>query len=234
MFRNYRLGLGATLIALALGGCAAGGSGVAVSSSKAGAGNGPAAPAAAGSASGVSVGTQSTAAPPAEGQPSSLGASGSADSGPVGNTCRADQLKLLVTSIQLNETKGGVAYLVFENTSTSTCTMIGYPGVDFLDDGVALGESTTRDSGALSNPVRQITLVPGDPSRDESTSAISWSNTGSNCRTATAVQAIAPNDTSSLSAGIDDQADGLVKSFQVCSSAITVEAAVVGYAGPNN
>ena len=48
--------------------------------------------------------------------------------------------------------------LVFHNSSSSTCTLYGYPGVSFLDSaGAQIGPPAER---ATSAPVKLITLVP--------------------------------------------------------------------------
>ena len=49
--------------------------------------------------------------------------------------------------------------LVFHNSSSSTCTLYGYPGVSFLDSaGAQIGPPAER---ATSAPMKLITLVPG-------------------------------------------------------------------------
>lgn len=77
--------------------------------------------------------------------------------------CRTDQLSVKIGG------KGGAAAmhsyfaLVFTNTSSTPCTMQGYPGVSFTDgpDGDPIGKPADRDHSSTAAPVAVVRLDPG-------------------------------------------------------------------------
>jgi Protein of unknown function (DUF4232) len=76
----------------------------------------------------------------------------------AGTRCLNAQLKV---SLGNSSPGAGQIYtsLVFTNTGTTSCTLVGHPGVSYVagDDGHQVGTSAKRDTGTI----RTVTLAPG-------------------------------------------------------------------------
>ena len=124
-----------------------------------------------------------------------------ATSGP--SLCRAAALRLTFLGIQGATGHGELGFAV-HNTSGSTCTTDGYPGIQFTGEGGALlptvTHRTTNDFFGHS-PLAAVVLAPGATAsfRLGVTHGISSS---AGCTTAHGVRVIPPDDTGALSVSI--------------------------------
>jgi len=87
------------------------------------------------------------------------------------------------------------------NSSPSTCTTYGWPGVQFLSStGAALPTDATRTSSDMlgSTPATDITLAPGQEASFRLIASDFSSGTTTSCANATDLQIIAPNDSATL------------------------------------
>lgn len=173
--RTGALALAAAVAALALSACSAGsggsggssssttpnGSASSPASSTAGSGTGSGSGTGGGSGSGATgggtsgTGTSGTGTSGTGG--SGTGTSGTGTSAAGSSECATSQLSVA----QVNPSVGAGQYystLVFTNTSSSSCTMTGYPGVSYVvANGVQSGNPAVRAGGAGST----VTLAPG-------------------------------------------------------------------------
>jgi Protein of unknown function (DUF4232) len=96
--------------------------------------------------------------PPATSTPTSTPTPTPTPTRPVaGRPCRSSHLRL---SLGIGQGTAGTTYqvVVLTNTGTVSCTLLGYPGVSFVDSaGATLGLPASRDPGH----VRTITLAVG-------------------------------------------------------------------------
>jgi hypothetical protein len=86
------------------------------------------------------------------------------------------------------------------NTGSSACSVVGYPGVQFLDrDGAALPTNPTHTTDDFfgHTAVHLLTVAPGQ-SVSFRLGVTHGVGSGTGCTTAYAVQVIAPNDTATL------------------------------------
>lgn len=221
--RTNTIGLcfGAGLAAIALAGCSSAGttSAAAQSTATAAAAGGTTTTAASGA-------TGSTAASSTNG--GSGGGSSQTGSSTNSDACTTSDLSLQVfEGPQDGSGKIGV-YIVLANTSHSTCTTYGYPGVDFYLGTTDLHEQTTRTTG--SGSATTVTLPPGG----QATSYFTYPS-GPVCDAAAdTVQVIPPNQTTALRASIDyvGGTSGS-KQFDVCDGNIDVGPFQAGYDGPH-
>jgi hypothetical protein len=107
------------------------------------------------SSSSTSSASPSTSTPPSS--------SSSSSSTTASSRCRSSRLSATVG--HPNGAAGSVGYVVvLQNTSTSTCTLYGYPGMQLLDaSGAALPTHVARGTAATVPPVAEhtVTLAPG-------------------------------------------------------------------------
>jgi len=164
--RAGALALTAAAAALALSACSAGSGGSGGSSTSStpnGAASAPASSTAgsgttgSGTTGGGTSGTGTSAAGTSGTGTSGGGTSGTGTTGAGGSECATSQLSVA----QVNPSVGAGQYystLVFTNTSSSSCTMAGYPGVSYVvANGVQSGNPAVRTGGAGST----VTLAPG-------------------------------------------------------------------------
>jgi hypothetical protein len=139
------------------------------------------------------------------GLPAGGGSSGGSSSG--ASPCKAATLALSFLGGQ-GATGHGELGFALRNTGASSCSTVGYPGVQFLDGGGdALPTTpmhTTNDFFGHTS-LRVLTVAPG-----QSVSfrlGVTHSPTaGQSCTTADALQVIAPNDTATLRVDLSDGA----------------------------
>ena len=117
------------------------------------------------------------------------------------NLCRAAALQLSFLGGQ-GATGHGLLGFALRNVSASTCHTYGYPGILFLDrSGGSLPTTTMRTTHDYfgTAPLRSLTVAPGQTVSFRigvTHFGPSGSNTG--CTTASGLQVIPPNDTSTL------------------------------------
>ncbi len=145
-----------------------------------------------------------TGAPPSNGGvPVSGGTGTSAGGGPP--PCRAAGLSLSSLG-QQGATGHGELGFALRNTGSSSCSTIGYPGIQFLDrSGAALPTVPTHTTHDFfgSAPLRGLVVGAGQTVsfRLGVTHGI---GSGAGCTTAYGLQVIPPNDTASLRVTIPD------------------------------
>jgi len=158
--RTAALGVTAAAAALALAACTGSSGSTGGTAPSSGSGSTSSAPASSstGSGSGGSGTSTSGTGTSATGT-SATGASataGSAGAG-AGSACATSQLSVA----QVNPSVGAGQYystLVFTNTSGTSCTLVGYPGVSYVvANGVQSGNPAVRSGGAAT----PVTLAPG-------------------------------------------------------------------------
>ncbi|XVU26485.1 DUF4232 domain-containing protein [Actinoplanes sp. CA-054009] len=106
------------------------------------------------------TGTAGTTTAPAPTATRSSGTSGTSGSSGV-RSCLSKNLKITVVADQGGGSAGHTTEaIVFANTSGSTCTLYGYPGVSFVagDQGKQVGSAFTRTPGDK----QTLRLQPGD------------------------------------------------------------------------
>jgi Protein of unknown function (DUF4232) len=99
----------------------------------------------------------SAASSPTAAAPASPSASASA----AATGCASSALKASVNVTQVGAAAGSFYYpIVFTNTSNTSCTMFGYPGVSFAasDGGARIGRAARREPAP---PPSMVTLAPG-------------------------------------------------------------------------
>jgi hypothetical protein len=149
------------------------------------------------SASASSTSTASTTSAPATSTTSATGAGGAGVAGPAG--CRASGLALTYLG-GLGATGHGELGFALRNTSQSSCSTGGYPGIQFLDQaGGALPTTPTHTTsdffGTL--PLAPLTVAPGSTFSFR-LGVSHGGGTGTGCTTAYGLQVIPPNDTATL------------------------------------
>jgi hypothetical protein len=115
--------------------------------------------------------------------------------------------------------------LAFTNVSHSSCTLRGYPNVDFLRGGIR-GPLSAPDSFAPSPRVADVRLAPGEVATAEITFTANGADNphGSRCDQVIAVRVYAPGSTKALTAGAHDVAGHRIPSFYVCGHGVVVHA----------
>lgn len=129
------------------------------------------------------------------------GAGGASVGGPA--PCRAAGLTLTYLGGQ-GATGHGELGFALRNTSGTSCSTGGYPGVEFLDQaGGALATSPTHTTtdffGSL--PLKELTIAPGQ-SFSFRLGVSHGGGSSAACTTAYGLQVIAPNDTATLHVSI--------------------------------
>jgi hypothetical protein len=161
--------------------------------------------------------------------------------------CAVGALRLQVTALTSAGTAGGSAdslgaanlrryapsvgtrtqqlTLTFTNVSRLTCTLRGYPSVDFLRGGVR-GPLSAPDTFAASPSVVDVDLSPGATATAEITFIANGRNNpqGSRCEQVIAVRVYAPGSTRALSSTVRDTSGHRLPSFYVCGHRVVVQA----------
>jgi hypothetical protein len=132
------------------------------------------------------------------------GATTTTTTGAASGECVAADLR--PSFLGTNGAAGTIAVgFALTNSSGSTCTTYGWPGVQFLSStGVALPTDATRTSSDMlgSTPAADITLAPGQEASFRLIASDFSSGTTTSCANATDLQIIAPNDSATLKVAI--------------------------------
>lgn len=144
-----------------------------------------------------------TTSPPSTATTGTTATSASATTVPSNHECGSGQLTAGLSGAQ--GTAGTVYYqLTFTNSSSTTCTMQGYPGVSFVTGsaGQQLGAPAARITGSA--PV--VTLAPGHTAT-ATLGIVEASNFGSSCQLANVdgLRVYPPNNTAALFVAHSDQ-----------------------------
>jgi Protein of unknown function (DUF4232) len=145
--------------------------------------------------------TTSSASTTAASATSGAGAGGASVAGP--GECKASGLSLTYLGGQ-GATGHGELGFALRNTTQSSCTTGGYPGIQFLDrSGGALPTTPTHTTsdffGTL--PLKPVAVAPGS-SFSFRLGVSHGGGTGAGCTTTYGLQVIPPNDTATLRVGI--------------------------------
>ncbi len=104
--------------------------------------------------------TAASSATPVPSKPSSAPAS-TASTAPAGPIDGPDGCRTAVLKIEALRASGAAghqyAFLQFTNTSTRTCSLTGYPGVQLVKAGKPIGQPAVRSG----KPIRKVQLAPG-------------------------------------------------------------------------
>ncbi len=145
--------------------------------------------------------TTSTAASTPPSTASAGGAGGASVAGP--GECRASGLALRYLGGQ-GATGHGELGFALSNTTSSSCSTGGYPGIQFLDSsGRALPTTPTHTTSDFFGtvPLAPVTVKPGD-SFSFRLGVSHGGGSASGCVTARGLQVIPPNDTATLRVSI--------------------------------
>jgi hypothetical protein len=194
----------------ALAGCSSG-----TTPASAAAGTSPAAAASTAAASAPAAASTSVSAASAASAGTKASASGTA--------CRTSDLSLQVIQGAQEQSSPGGFYLQLANVSSSTCTLYGFPGVDLVgSDGTALGmKDVWSDQLAMSGGEKVQTLAPGAASAAFVTYAVKPAAQTTGDPRAVEVRVIPPNQTTALTAKIDNLYQGDIQ-LPVVSKTLTV------------
>ncbi len=154
-------------------------------------------------ASGQPAATSSQTGSGGVGLPSASGSTTTAAARP----CAAPSLELSFLG-QQGATGHGELGFALRNTGSSSCSTLGYPGVQFLDrSGAALPTVPTHTTSDFfgHTQLRALTLAAGQ-SASFRLGVTHGAGSSAGCTTADALQAIAPNDTATLRVAIPDGA----------------------------
>ena len=199
-----------TLAVAALAGCSSG-----TTSASAAASTSPAAAASAAAASAAAAASTSVSAA----SDASAGTTASAR----GTACRTSDLSLQVIQGAQEQSSPGSFYIQLANVSSSTCTLYGFPGVDLVgSDGTSLGiKDVWSDQLAMSGGEKVQTLAPGAASAAFVTYAVKPAAQTTGDPRAVEVRVIPPNQTTALTAKIDNLYQGDIQ-LPVVSKTLTV------------
>lgn len=199
-----------TLAVAALAGCSSG-----TTSASAAASTSPAAAASTAAASAAAAASTSVSAA----SDASAGTTASAR----GTACRTSDLSLQVIQGAQEQSSPGSFYIQLANVSSSTCTLYGFPGVDLVgSDGTSLGiKDVWSDQLAMSGGEKVQTLAPGAASAAFVTYAVKPAAQTTGDPRAVEVRVIPPNQTTALTAKIDNLYQGDIQ-LPVVSKTLTV------------
>ena len=199
-----------TLAVAALAGCSSG-----TTSASAAASTSPAAAASAAAASAAAAASTSVSAA----SDASAGTTASAR----GTACRTSDLSLQVIQGAQEQSSPGSFYIQLANVSASTCTLYGFPGVDLVgSNGTSLGiKDVWSDQLAMSGGEKVQTLAPGAASAAFVTYAVKPAAQTTGDPRAVEVRVIPPNQTTALTAKIDNLYQGDIQ-LPVVSKTLTV------------
>jgi Protein of unknown function (DUF4232) len=112
--------------------------------------------------------------------------------------CHRDQLRAQLG--QANGAAGSVRIsATFTNTSKSTCTLEGYPGMQMLNEaGKQIPTTVHRGLSGTVTQVRTVSLAPGAAARFYMGFADATGYSGKKCPASARVKVTAPNDFSSI------------------------------------
>jgi hypothetical protein len=113
--------------------------------------------------------------------------------------CRAATLALSFLGSQ-GAAGHGLLGFALKNTGSTTCSTVGYPGIQFLDKaGKALPSTPTRTTQDYFGPAAKVALTVAPGATVSFRIGVTHVPTGNaSCTTADALQVIPPNDTSTL------------------------------------
>ena len=157
----------------------------------------------------------------------SVSAAGDASAGaPVsasGTACRTSDLSLQVIQGAQDQSSPGSFYIQLANVSSRTCTLYGFPGVDLTSsNGTSLGmKDVWSDQLAMSGGEKVQTLAPGAASAAFVTYAVKPAAQTAGDPRAVEVRVIPPNQTTALTAKIDNLYQGDIQ-LPVVSKTLTV------------
>ena len=199
-----------TLAVAALAGCSSG-----TTSASAPASTSPAAAASTAAASAAAAASTSVSAA----SDASAGTTASAR----GTACRTSDLSLQVIQGAQEQSSPGSFYIQLANVSASTCTLYGFPGVDLVgSNGTSLGiKDVWSDQLAMSGGEKVQTLAPGAASAAFVTYAVKPAAQTTGDPRAVEVRVIPPNQTTALTAKIDNLYQGDIQ-LPVVSKTLTV------------
>ena len=199
-----------TLAVAALAGCSSG-----TTSASAAASTSPAAAASTAAASAAAAASTSVSAA----SDASAGTTASAR----GTACRTSDLSLQVIQGAQEQSSPGSFYIQLANVSSSTCTLYGFPGVDLVgSNGTSLGiKDVWSDQLAMSGGEKVQTLAPGAASAAFVTYAVKPAAQTTGDPRAVEVRVIPPNQTTALTAKIDNLYQGDIQ-LPVVSKTLTV------------
>jgi hypothetical protein len=198
------------LAVTALAGCSSG-----TTPASAAAGTSPAAAASTAAASAAAAASTSVSAA----SDASAGTTASAR----GTACRTSDLSLQVIQGAQEQSSPGSFYIQLANVSASTCTLYGFPGVDLVgSNGTSLGiKDVWSDQLAMSGGEKVQTLAPGAASAAFVTYAVKPAAQTTGDPRAVEVRVIPPNQTTALTAKIDNLYQGDIQ-LPVVSKTLTV------------
>ena len=198
------------LTVAALAGCSSG-----TTSASAAASTSPAAAASTAAASAAAAASTSVSAA----SDASAGTTASAR----GTACRTSDLSLQVIQGAQEQSSPGSFYIQLANVSASTCTLYGFPGVDLVgSNGTSLGiKDVWSDQLAMSGGEKVQTLAPGAASAAFVTYAVKPAAQTTGDPRAVEVRVIPPNQTTALTAKIDNLYQGDIQ-LPVVSKTLTV------------
>jgi hypothetical protein len=150
-------------------------------------------------------------------------ASAGTTAGASGTACRTSDLSLQVIQGAQDQSSPGSFYIQLANVSSSTCTLYGFPGVDLTgSDGTSLGmKDVWSDQLAMSGGEKVQTLAPGAASAAFVTYAVKPAAQTAGDPRAVEVRVIPPNQTTALTAKIDNLYQGDIQ-LPVVSKTLTV------------
>jgi hypothetical protein len=150
-------------------------------------------------------------------------ASAGTTAGASGTACRTSDLSLQVIQGAQNQSSPGSFYIQLANVSSGTCTLYGFPGVDLTgSDGTSLGmKDVWSDQLATSGGEKVQTLAPGAASAAFVTYAVKPAAQTAGDPRAVEVRVIPPNQTTALTAKIDNLYQGDIQ-LPVVSKTLTV------------
>jgi hypothetical protein len=140
-----------------------------------------------------------------------------------GTACRTSDLSLQVIQGAQEQSSPGSFYIQLANVSSSTCTLYGFPGVDLVgSNGTSLGmKDVWSDQLAMSGGEKVQTLAPGAASAAFVTYAVKPAAQTTGDPRAVEVRVIPPNQTTALTAKIDNLYQGDIQ-LPVVSKTLTV------------
>jgi Protein of unknown function (DUF4232) len=140
-----------------------------------------------------------------------------------GTACRTSDLSLQVIQGAQEQSSPGSFYIQLANVSSGTCTLYGFPGVDLTgSDGTSLGmKDVWSDQLAMSGGKKVQTLAPGAASAAFVTYAVKPAAQTAGDPRAVEVRVIPPNQTTALTAKIDNLYQGDIQ-LPVVSKTLTV------------
>ena len=140
-----------------------------------------------------------------------------------GTACRTSDLSLQVIQGAEEQSSTGSFYIKLTNVSSATCTLYGFPGVDLAgSDGASLGiKDIWTVRLAMSGGEKVQTLAPGAASAAFVTYAAKPAAQTTGAPRAAEVRVIPPNQTTALTAKIDNLYSGVIQ-LPVVSKTLTV------------